>query len=242
MTETFFDRPILITGAARSGTSMTAGVISICGPFGGKTSGPTRYNRKGMFENSDIRNRVVKPFLKKYGYDPMGQKPLPDITLMKKVSRDDVVISELKSRVMKTIKSQGYNGKSRWYYKGAKLCLLFPIWNEMFPNADWIIVRRDAEDIVRSCLKTSFMRAYTGRSGWLGWVSEHEARFEEMADAGIKIQEVWPQRMINGDFTGIQNVVNNLGLNWDNRILQKVKEFVEPKLWNRGAGRNGKSS
>ena len=32
--------PILITGCARSGTSMIAGVINICGAFGGDMAGP----------------------------------------------------------------------------------------------------------------------------------------------------------------------------------------------------------
>ena len=40
--------PILITGAARSGTSMSAGVVSLCGAWGGELSGPNVYNKKGM--------------------------------------------------------------------------------------------------------------------------------------------------------------------------------------------------
>jgi hypothetical protein len=53
--------PILITGAARSGTSMTAGVINICGAFGGVLSGPNKNNKKGMFENNRIRQDIAKP-------------------------------------------------------------------------------------------------------------------------------------------------------------------------------------
>ena len=71
--------PILITGAARSGTSLTAGIISICGAFGGNTTGSTPYNRNGQFENSHIRNRIVKPYLVRMGVDKLGQYPLPDI-------------------------------------------------------------------------------------------------------------------------------------------------------------------
>ena len=61
--------PILVTGAARSGTSMTAGIIHLCGAFGGKLSGPTTYNKKGMFENGTIRNELVKPFFSAIGAD-----------------------------------------------------------------------------------------------------------------------------------------------------------------------------
>jgi hypothetical protein len=67
--------PILITGCARSGTSMTAGIVHICGAFGGRMSGPTPNNRKGMFENEEVRNQIVKPYLSSIGADPLGQKP-----------------------------------------------------------------------------------------------------------------------------------------------------------------------
>ena len=59
--------PILITGAARSGTSMTAGNIHKCGAWGGDMAGSTRYNRKGMFENTEIRNTMVKTIMKSIG-------------------------------------------------------------------------------------------------------------------------------------------------------------------------------
>jgi hypothetical protein len=71
--------PILITGCARSGTSMVAGVINRCGAFGGKMSGPNSNNQKGMFENAVIRNSIVKPYLRQIGVDHLGQYPLPNI-------------------------------------------------------------------------------------------------------------------------------------------------------------------
>jgi len=237
--------PILITGCARSGTSMVAGIINMCGAWGGELSGPTRFNRRGMFENTRIRNDLVKPFLRDAGCDPMGQKPLPRIRRNLQgndpiligfgkgnrfVSVNDRLIALWYKSLLDILKSQGYKGGS-WFYKGAKMCLIWPVWHGLFPKAKWIIVRRDAEDIVRSCLRTSFMRAFRKRSGWLYWVSVHEKRFEEMYEQKLDIREVWPQRMINGDFSQIQGVINALGLEWK---FEEVKAFVEPKLWNRG--------
>ena len=71
--------PILITGCARSGTSLVAGIINMRGAFGGKMSGPNMNNAKGMFENARIRNDIVKPYYRSIGVDPLGQYPLPDI-------------------------------------------------------------------------------------------------------------------------------------------------------------------
>lgn len=225
-------RPILITGAARSGTSMTAGIIDLSGAFGGKTSPPTPHNKKGMFENRRIRNHVVKPYLDFIGADRMGQKPLPTAAQLR---LEDEHVQDHREQVLDIFKSQGYDPKVHptWYYKGAKICLIWPLWAKCFPDAQWIIVRRDAEDIVRSCLRTGFMRAYDTRAGWLGWLAEHEKRFEEMVNAGLDVSFVWPQKMINGDFTEIQTVVNRMGLEFD---LKATAEFVEPKLWKRGQG------
>lgn len=221
----FENQPILITGAARSGTSLTAGIISYCGAWGGKLSGPTQFNKRGMFENAEIRNQIIKPFLRELGYDPLGQNPLPNIHKIKMLP--DEVVMNFRQHILKILKSQGYNG-SKWFYKGAKMCLLWPIWNRAFPEAKWLIVRREAEDIVNSCLRTSFMRAYKKRSGWLKWVAMHEKRFEEMHDAKLTVHEIWPQRMIAGDFTEIQMVVNSIGLDWD---FDKIVQFVDPGLW-----------
>ena len=227
----FIISPILITGAARSGTSMTAGIISLSGAFGGQLSQATIYNKKGMFENSVIRDYIVKNYLKNNGWDTMAQDPLPNITTVQEQAK--VTGERFRVQILKAIKDQGCRFDRPWFYKGAKMCLIWPVWAEAFPDAKWVVVRRNAEDIVRSCLRTGFMRAYKHRSGWLGWVAEHEKRFEEMHDAKLGCREVWPQRMINGDFTEMQSVINWLGLSWD---LDKAREFIEPKLWARGNG------
>jgi hypothetical protein len=227
------ESPILITGAARSGTSMVAGVINQCGAFGGKMSGPNRNNAKGMFENSYIRNSIVKPYLRKLNVDAKGQYPLPDINNLKPYP-------ELRQHVIDTMLSQGYQS-GPWMYKGAKMCLHWPIWNTAFPNAKWIIVRRRSEGIVNSCMRTGFMNAFdkqivrkavqvnTAEEGWKWWVKHHEKKFVEMFQAGLNGKSIWPHRMIDGDFSELRHIIEWLGLDYDEK---KVKEFIEPKLYN----------
>lgn len=221
------NKPILITGCARSGTSMTAGIINVSGAWGGKLSGPTRFNKKGMFENKEIRQDLVKPYLRSINADPMGQDPLPDIESCKLISVR--AINNWRIRIIDILRSQGYPGNNQiWFYKGAKMCLFWPIWARAFPDARWVIVRRKTGDIVNSCLRTTFMRAYKKASGWYYWVDQHKERFIEMHQAGLNIREVWPQKMIGNDFSEIEDVVKSLGLNWD---YDKAIEFVEPALW-----------
>ena len=223
--------PILITGAARSGTSLVAGTINLCGAFGGVMSGPNKNNAKGMFENSEIREKLVKPYLRNIGVDAMGQFPLPNIPKLN-------VPLEWQSLVEAIFQRQGYKD-GPWFYKGAKMALTWPVWHYAFPNAKWIIVRRRTGDIVNSCMKTSFMRAFTRKEmqqkvgakteaeGWIWWVRQHEKRFIEMIEAGLNVKIVWPERMVTGDYEQMYETMEWLGLPWKSEVLS----FIDPKLW-----------
>lgn len=229
-------QPILITGCARSGTSMTTGIINLCGAFGGKMAGSTNYNRKGMFENIEIREKIVKPFLESIGADPMCQKPLPDIEKAWESAykwRDNN--NRLQREILDVMRRQGYK-EGKWFYKGAKSCLFWPMYYYAFPFAQWIIVRRDKADIANSCLRTGFMRKCTTFEEWCRWVEVHEKRFQEMKNMNLKIKEVWPQKMINGDFSEIKEVVEWCGLEFKEK---EVKDFISPELWNLGRNNNG---
>ena len=214
--------PILITGCARSGTSMTAGIIDRCGAFGGRTSGPNTWNPKGMYENDEVRDKIVKPWLTLMGADPMGQHPLPDINKL-------LPLGNLLQKVEQIMKYGGYQD-GPWYYKGAKMCLVWPEWHKAFPDALWVIVRRKDEDIVYSCMRTAFMRAFRDNDGWQGWVDAHKMRFEEMKSNGLNVREVWPSKFIAGDFSEIQALISDLGMVWN---YEAVKGFVSPELWGR---------
>lgn len=226
--------PILITGCARSGTSMVAGVINICGAFGGTMSGPNSNNQKGMFENNRIRQSIVKPYFRQLEVDPLGQYPLPDVDTLP-------IPRQWRKRVEMVMHEQGYKD-GPWMYKGAKMCLHWPVWDYAFQNAKWIIVRRRTADIVNSCMKTGFMRAFNNtvnqkavgvndeREGWLWWVHQHEQRFIEMIQAGLNCKIVWPERMVDGNYQQMFEALEWLGLDWKSHI-NEIREFIEPKLW-----------
>lgn len=229
-------QPILITGCARSGTSMTAGVVNLCGAFGGKMAGSTIYNRKGMFENTEIRERITKPYLNNIGADPLCQDILPDIETAWKTAYEWKEKNNLLQRQMlRIMEKQGYV-EGKWFYKGAKMCLLWPMWAYAFPLAKWIVVRRKSEDIVNSCLRTGFMRKRETVKEWSEWVNIHEKRFREMENFRLQVKEIWPQKMINGDFSEIREVIEWVGLEWKD---EEVKRFISPELWNLGVLQNG---
>lgn len=221
------ESPILITGCARSGTSMTAGIIERCGAFGGNTlMGNGAANRKGFYENLEIREKVMKPYLILNGADPKGQKPLPDPDRL-------IPLSNLGPKIESMMMYQGYED-GPWYYKGAKMTLIWRTWHRAFPTAKWVVVRRKDEDIINSCLHTHFMSAYKDEAGWQSWVNHHKMCFKQMKEAGLDIHEVWPADFVYGDISVIKQTVKDIGLTWDD---EAVLDFISPELW---STKNGK--
>jgi hypothetical protein len=204
---------------------MIAGIINICGAFSGRVD--------KMYENIAIRQGVLKPYLNKIGADINGQFPLPATNQLEAIVGWDNIINTI-------ILKQGGNENTEWFYKDFRMVLTYPIWQAAFPESKWIIVRRKDKDIVDSCMKTSYMDAFTysdvkekigvqtTEQGWQWWVDRFKKRFEEMKAVDILIMEVYPDKMVEGDFSEIKQVVEWLGLEWKEK---EVKEFIQPKLW-----------
>lgn len=168
--------------------------------------------------------------MKDIGCDPKGQHPLPG-------KRMDIPIG-FRHVVTEAIKAEGYK-KGPWFYKDATICLNWPVWHKAFPSAKWVIVRRPDEDIVDSCLRTVFMSAYQDKEGWQRWVDHHKACFDEMIDTGLNVHQIWTNRIVEDqDFYLLETMIHWLGLTWDE---DKVREFVDGKLWKRSAARSDKN-
>lgn len=216
--------PILVTGCARSGTSLMAGILHACGAWGGLMSGPNRNNRKGMFENRRVREGVLKPYLWTLGADPLGQDPLPDPAMV--ADRADSDGPMFRHAFMAEICRQD-PPDGPWFYKGAKLCLIWPVVHNAFPNAQWVIVRRPRDAIVDSCLRTSFMAAFKDRQGWAAWVESHVQRFEAMRKA-VNAVEVWSNEIVSSPLNHAKILVEKLGLTYCHKA---VGEFVSKDLY-----------
>ena len=216
--------PILITGIPRSGASMIAGVINLCGAFGGDMT-----YRKGTYENGAIQRFIEDGFLQSMGADPSGQFPLP-------------VVESIPVNWRKLVESQllveGYIS-GYWMYKSSRASLIWQIWHSAFPDAKWVIVRRRTADVIQSCIKTGYMKAFkdennlklvqaiTESEGWLWMVHKYEEKFVEMITEGLNCKVVWPERMVTGDYKQIYETIEWLGLDWKSDALN----FVDPLLW-----------
>jgi len=184
----------IVTGCARSGTSLVAGLIAKHGFFGGRVTGAGAANKKGFFENKALKDRGNKRLLELLGADPLGQHPLPERA---KIDRSIAEVApQLRRLSAEVFRAEGHaNGPV--FFKDAKCALLWPYWHAAFPKAHWIIVRRPDEEIVRSCERTPFMHK---APDWQAWVDAHKPLFTEILQT-CDACEVWSSDIIAGKET-----------------------------------------
>jgi len=80
-----------------------------------------------MFENLYIRENLVKPYLEAICADPRGQRPLP-------VASTCPIVQDWHKMFMEVMRDHGYED-GPIFYKGAKMCLMWPVWHTAFPKA-----------------------------------------------------------------------------------------------------------
>jgi tetratricopeptide (TPR) repeat protein len=216
------DRPIFILGVPRSGTSMVAGLLNVCGAWAGKTVPGGAVNPRGFFEHIILREKVNKKILSSLNCDPLGVKKLPALDLLPG-------IPDLSGIVKQVIRSEGCPEDRPWLFKDAKLSLIWPIYKSAFPSARWIIVRRKNEDIVRSCLKTNFMVQHsTDPLFWSRWIDAYLDRLDTLKKTGVWWREIWPHDVVSGNLGVLHQLIDELGLIWEEN---NIRDFILPGSW-----------
>lgn len=198
--------PIIITGIPRSGTSIIAEIFSICGAFTGKVD--------SRFENEEIKQKLMKPYLASYGVDPLGQR-------LNFQSKDLKIQDNWREHVQEIMLSQGYQN-GQWIIKSNLVIPMWPIWFNAFPEAKFIIVRRRTGDIVNSCMKTGYMDAYDNRNGWIHMCRDYISRMSEMVSIIDDVKVVWPHRMAYGDYRQVWEFLEWTDLPWKSDILSRI--------------------
>jgi len=209
------NQPIFITGVERSGSSLIAKIFDICHVHVGMDS--------TMYENIGFK-LIMDSYL-----DTNGSL-FPETKSLK-------IPVDWNELILNLLKSEGYKD-GPWICKGSRMTQMWPVWHYAFPNARWIIVRRKTSDIVQSCMKTGYMRVFkepanlirikvkTEEEGWLWWTHQYEKKFVEMIEAGVNCKQVWPERMVHGDYQQVYETLEWLGLKWNSKIV----ETIDPRL------------
>jgi hypothetical protein len=211
------NQPIFITGVERSGSSLIAKILDICHVHIGLVS--------TMYENKRIKN-----LMDNYLYESRNGELLPE-------TNNQNIPVDWNVKIMQILDDEGYK-KGPWLCKSSKIVQMWPVWHYAFPNARWIIVRRRTGDIIQSCMKTGYMKTFkdpvnlirarvlTEEEGWRWWSHQYEKKFVEIITAGVNCKQIWPERMVTGDYQQIYETLEWLGLRWNSKIV----ETIDPML------------
>lgn len=225
-----FKTPVFVLGLPRSGTSMLAGALARCGAWSGTTIPATDDNPRGFYEHAIIREQVTKAILRQLNCDPLGVKRLPPVDI-------DLKIPTLAQVLKKIIEKDGYRNSRPWFYKDAKLSLVWPLFADAFPKARWVYVKRDTESFVNSCLRTQFMHQHSKDPAfWQAFAQQYMNRIERLKASGASVYEISTPPLIGGDFADLQRLIAQLGLRYNEERLRK---FISPAHWHGDA--SGKS-
>lgn len=196
---------ILVTGAARSGTSVITSMLQACGGYLGS---PENVNE--LYENLAIRENLLKPILQHYGGDRRGQRRFPRVPKPSELSPFDLPYHFHRE----------FGDQDTPVYKDAKLILLWEVFQRELHNVEWLIVRRPKDQIVDSCMRTHFMNSYATKEDWERWVDYHEERIEDLKANCENWEEVWSNEIIE-DPMELQGLVEWYGLDWNEDAVMK---------------------
>lgn len=218
----YFYKPIFVIGLPRSGTSLVAGLLHICGAWVGNTVRGDDRNPKGYFEHVILRERIIKQLLSMMNCDPLGVYPLPPLDL-------SMTVTKLDQAIERTLKIDGYDAKAPWLYKDAKLTLIWPAFANAFPEATWIIVKRDREQVIDSCIRTPFMAQHgSSREFWEKFVTEYETRLTSLTETAQRFRLVEPEKLVEGDYDAFKGALSLCGLQFRKAF---VDEFICNEYW-----------
>lgn len=197
---------IFVVGAPRSGTTLTMSLLEACGANLGAAG--------ALNQISAVRDKLTAPYLRKAGVDPIGQHPLMD-------PADWHDVPDWREQVLSIV-------GDATAVKVVPAVTFWPLWAKHFPDAKYIFAYRHPERVAQSCIRTQFMRAHgKDYDAWLDYARHYHRCAREMIDAtGGRILRT--QDIMLGDFTGLQDVVEWAGLNYDEAAC---KARLRPERW-----------
>ena len=136
------NRVLIVLGMHRSGTSLTANWLSRCGlHMGDRLIGATESNINGHFEDKDFHSFHEEVF-KSYGI-PIG-------ALLK---TPELEISPAQIEQLRSLIAQKNSSNHSWGWKDPRTCLFTSIYECLRPEADYLVVFRDFNNVVDSLIR-----------------------------------------------------------------------------------------
>lgn len=212
---------ILVTGVERSGSTLISRVLQMCDANAGQTNKMRENVSLKALSTRTIKRLNVGCFMPSY------------------YSLNNV--KDWDEKVEKALKDQIIPEFMPFMYKDSQIAQLWKLWNKAYPFAKWIIVRRRTGDILNSLHETAYMLRFKSahnikrigasdeKDAWLWWVHQYEDRFRDILEAELNYRIVWPERMRDGNFEQIKEVVDWCDLQWNDEVEDVMKTLLNKK-------------
>jgi hypothetical protein len=216
-------KTIIVLGTARSGTSMTGGLLDILGVDLGAVAYPEESTPTGAFEDEDI-GRLHKDILKsaaqgKTYFDP----PMPEQVL---AQRD-----RFAERIQKLLLEKS-SGKSLWGWKHPPTILTVELYLPYLVNPHFIVVFRNPLSIARSTVehtsrfkdKLDICRALKLVNFYYGELFNFIERHPELPKLFISFEEIIGDPVREG-----ARLAEFLGIELTEEKISKIEKLVIPR-------------
>lgn len=173
--------PILIVGMHNSGTSILAKILHESGVFLGNNMD----HYESHFFSIFINDLIIMQGGKNWAKSPI--MPIEEV-----LSYAKTVGPFIKTHWIADYLQWGYDGKSMWGIKDPRICVLLPLYLEVFPSAKIIHIRRNSKDVAASLCNRN-KRAY-GKfddfNHWLQVTIEYTNRVLEYSTVAKSYHEI----------------------------------------------------
>ena len=132
--------PVLVMGMHNSGTTILAQILH--------RNGVCMANNSGQCESHFFTHFINNRMLMGGGDTAWAQLPILDVDTI--LQRKTVVEQLIREYWRMDYIQWGYDGQGAWGFKDPRLCILLPVYVEIFPHAKWVLIKRNVDDIAAS--------------------------------------------------------------------------------------------
>ena len=162
--------PVLVVGMHNSGTSILAEIIHSGGIF---LHANMAHNESRFFSIRINDSIILK--------DPNAWARLPLISIDEVMSHGETVEAIIRRDWLRTYTDDGYDGRGRWGFKDPRLCLVLPLYLELFRDATVVYIQRNPDVVARSLAskKKRGVGVLSDEAHWKKLASEYTNRAQE---------------------------------------------------------------
>lgn len=220
----------IVLGVARSGTSVTTGVLHCLGFDMGRDHEIITINPKGSFEDKDFRNLINNQIIKSaknrkkfYPYDYWINPPT--------INEIKSVLPKYDRQIKELIKKKSKN-KILWGWKSPSTHLIIDPFIKYINNPFFIVVVRNPLDILKSA-KISF-RKFSSLSNdiqKLAVINYHTKIIRDVLKKHHKVPcfYISYENLVKNPIKVSKKLANFLNIKLDNNKIKQINRFVIPR-------------